>query len=134
MNNFVEQIVTFTTQGDADDVFDIPLDTHNGPMSLVSVMVRLDAVACSPTDVDLDVDITDGTTTRAAIAAQSIGAAAGTKRLAPAVAAMESGLHIADQEDAGGSSPAFWRAQIDFNFTGGTSPTVTGTAVLRWAV
>lgn len=134
MNNFVEQIVTFTTQGDADDVFDIPLDTHNGPMSLESVMVRVDAVAGSPTDVDLDVDITDGTVTRAAIAGQSIGAAAGTTRLAPAAADKESGLHIADQEDGDESSPAFWRAQIDFNFTAGTSPTVTGTAVLRWAV
>ena len=134
MNNFVEQVVIFSAQGDADDVFDIPLDTHNGPMSLVSVMVRVDAVAGSPTDVDLDVDITDGTTTRAAIAAQSIGTAAGTKRLAPTAADMANGLHLTDQEDAGGSSPAFWRAQIDFNFTGGTSPTVTGTAILRWAV
>ena len=132
--NFVEQIVQFTTQADADDVFSIPLATALGPMALVEVMVRVTAVAGSPTAVTLDVDITDGTVTRAAIAAQSIGTAAGTVRLTPTASDQESGNHIADQEDSGATSPAYWRADIDFNFTAGTSPTVTGWAVLRWAV
>lgn len=132
--NFVEQIIQFTTQADADDAFSIPLDTAFGPMALVSAMVRVTAVAGSPSDVTLDVDITDGSVTRAAIAAQSIGTAAGTLRLEPTAADQEDGLHIADQEDPQASSPAYWRADIDFNFTAGTSPTVTGWAVLRWAV
>lgn len=134
MNNFVEQIVTFTTQADADDVFSIPLDTAHGPMTLVSMMVRVTAVAGSPTAVTMDVDITDGTVTRAAIAAGSIGTAAGEVRLTPAAADREAGNDRADQEDSSASSPAYWRADIDFNFTAGTTPTVTGTAVLRWAV
>ncbi len=132
--NFIEQIVQFTTQGDADDVFSIPLDTALSPMALISVMARITAVAGSPTAVTLDVDITDGTVTRAAIAAQSIGTAAGTLRLTPTAADQEAGNHIADQEDSQASSPAYWRADVDFNFTGGSTPTVTGFAVLRWAV
>jgi len=129
MNNFVQNTLSFTTQADADDVFSIPLDLDNGPMTLVSAMVRLDAVAGSPTAVTLDVDITDGSTTQAAISGQSIGTAAGQVKLTPTQAAIEAGTHIAAQ-DTGDD----WRADVDFNFTGGSSPTVSGEMVLRWAV
>lgn len=129
MNNFTEQAFTFTTQGDADDVFQIPLDVRNGPMALVSAMVYLSAVAGSPTAVTLDVDLTDGTTTQAAIAAQSIGTAAGQSRLVPTADSKANSDHaVAIDTDNN------WRAEVDFNFTGGSSPTVTGTLVLRWAV
>jgi hypothetical protein len=130
MNNFIDHILTFSSQGDADDVFQVPLDTARGPMSLVSANVYLSAVGGSPTAVTLDVDLTDGTNTRNAIAAGSIGTGAGATRLVPADADLEDGDHIADQEE----STSYWRAEVDFNFTGGSSPTVTGTLVLRWAV
>ena len=132
--NYVEQIIPLVTQAAGDDAFSLPIDTAHGPAALISAMVRLTAVAGTPTAVTMDVDITDGSVTRAAIAAQSIGTAAGQTRLAPTDAVKEAGDHIADQEDPNGSSPAYWRADVDFNFTGGTSPTVTGWAVLRWAV
>lgn len=126
MNNFVEHVLEFSSQGDADDVFEVPLDTRLGPMALVSATVYLSSVSGAPTGVDLDVDLTDGTTTKNAIAAGSIGNAAGQTRLAPKADDKEVGRHIAPQDD--------WRAKVDFNFTGGTSPTVDGSLVLRWAV
>ncbi len=129
MNNFVEHVLTFTTQADADDIHVVPVDTQKGPVSLESVMVYLTAVAGSPTAVTLDLDITDGSTTKAAIAAQSIGTAAGKSRLVPTAQDLEDGDHNVPQDD--GSD---WRYEIDLNFTGGTSPTVTGKVVVRWAV
>lgn len=134
MNNFVEHTLPFALQADADNALTVALDTAFGSMTLVSVMARITAVAGTPTGVTVDVDITDGTITRAAIAAQSIGTAAGTLRLIPTSALAEAGDDRADLEDPDGSSVAFWRADIDFNFTGGTTPTVSGVLTLRWAL
>ena len=128
MNNFIEHIHTFTTQADADDIVEVPLNTEKHPMSLESVDVYLTAVAGAPTAVTLDLDITDGTTTKAAIAAQSIGTAAGQTHLVPTGASKAAGDHTAPID----STPS-WRYQIDLNFTAGTSPTVTGKVIVRWA-
>ncbi len=131
MKNYVEHVLTFTTQADADNVFAIPLDTLGGPMTLVSSTSHLSAVAGSPTAVTVDIDLTDGTTTKAAVAAQSIGTAAGTTRQTPTAAVQEAGDHNVPEID---DDDAIWRAQVDFNFTGGSTPTVTGAIVLRFAV
>lgn len=125
MNNFIEHVHNFTTQDDADDVFTVPLPVHLGPLELIEVDVYLAAVAGSPTAVTLDIDITDGTTTNNVIAAGSIGTSAGQTRLTPDA---DSTPYVeADTDDN-------WRYEVDFNFTGGTSPTVTGSVVLRFAI
>ena len=127
MNNFIEHVHNFTTQDDADDVFAVPLAVNNTPLRFIEAMVYLSAVAGSPTAVTLDLDITDGTTTNNVIAAGSIGTAAGQTRLTPDSLTDSSADIPADSDDN-------WRYEIDFNFTGGTTPTVTGTIVLRFAV
>jgi len=128
----VEHVHSFSSQADADAVFAVPVDTGDGPMTLESVMVYLSAVGGSPTDVTLDVNFTDGTETLAPIAAQSIGTAAGTVRLEPTESDKVAGNQIIPAENPKASSPAYWRYTIDFNFTGGSSPTVTGTLVVRF--
>ena len=128
MNNFLEHTLPFTTQGDADDVFQLPLNTKHGPLTLIAATVYLSAVAGSPTAVTLDIDLTDGTTTKNAITVGSIGTAPGQTTLEPTNADQLDGNHTAPQDPT-----PFWRAEVDFNFTGGTSPTVTGTLVLRFA-
>jgi hypothetical protein len=127
MNNFIEHVHHFTTQDDADDVFAVPLAVNNTPLRFIEAMVYLSAVAGTPTAVTLDIDITDGTTTKNAVAAGSIGAAAGQTRLTPDSLTDGSANIPADDDDN-------WRYEIDFNFTGGTTPAVTGTIVLRFAV
>lgn len=135
MNNFVDYLIQLTTQADADDIVDIPLDTSQGPMTLVSAMFNIESVAGSPTAITLDVDLTDGTVTRAAIAAAALGTAAARMIHRPLEADQQAGNHIADQElmSSDGSNAAMWRAQVDLNFTGGSTPTVTGELVLRFA-
>ena len=127
MNNFIEHVHSFTTQDDADDVFAVPLLVNNTPLRFVEAMVYLSAVAGTPTAVTLDIDITDGTTTKNVVAAGSIGAAAGQTRLTPDSLTDGSADIPADSDDN-------WRYEIDFNFTGGTTPTVSGSIVLRFAV
>ena len=127
MNNFIEHVHHFTTQDEADDDFAVPLAVNNTPLRFIEAMVYVSAVAGSPTAVTLDIDITDGTTTKNAVAAGSIGAAAGQTRLTPDSLTDGSANIPADDDDN-------WRYEIDFNFTGGTTPTVTGTIVLRFAV
>ena len=127
MNNFIEHVHSFTTQDDADDVFVVPLLVNNTPLRFVEAMVYLSDVAGTPTAVTLDIDITDGTTTKNAVAAGSIGAAAGQTRLTPDSLTDGSADVPIDSDDN-------WRYEIDFNFTGGTTPTVTGSLVLRFAV
>ena len=123
----VEHVVTVSGQGDADGIGQFPLDTKLGPMSLEAVMVDLTAVAGSPTGVTLDVNLTDGTITKTPISGQSIGTAAGTVRLAPTEAVLDQGVHIAGQKQSG-----WWRYNFDLNFSGGSTPTVSGTIVFRW--
>lgn len=127
MNNFIEHVHTFTTQDDADDVFAVPLLVHSTPLRFVEGMVYLSAVAGTPTAVTIDIDLTDGTTTKNAVAAASVGTAAGQTRLTPDAPADGSASIPAGSDDN-------WRYEIDFNFTGGTSPTVSGALVLRFAV
>jgi len=127
MNNFIEHVHIFSAQDDADDVFVVPLLAHSTPLRLVEAMVYLSAVAGSPTAVTLDIDLTDGTTTKNAVAAGSIGTAAGQTRLTPDSLTDGSANIPADADDN-------WRYEIDFNFSGGTTPTVTGALVLRFAL
>ena len=127
MLNFVEHVHNFTTQADADNVFTVPLSTQLGALRLIEVNVYLSAVAGSPTAVTIDVDITDGTTTNAVIAASSIGTSAGQTRITPDSETDATANVAIDTDDN-------WRYEVDFNFTGGTTPTVTGSLVLRWAV
>jgi len=129
MNTFVEHRHFISAQAAANGNFPTPIDTANGPATLESVLVYLSAVAGSPTAVTLDLDITDGTTTKNAITAQSIGTAAGTVRLAPTDADRQAGNNTATVKAA-----AYWRYTLDFNFTGGSTPTVTGTIVARWKI
>ncbi len=126
MNNHIEHALTFATQGDADNVFQIPLDLQNGPLNILSANVYLSAVAGSPTAVTLDIDLTDGTLTQSVIAAGAIGTAAGQTRLTPDDPDGEDRFLLHDTGDD-------WRLEVDFNFTGGSTPTVTGTLVLRYA-
>ena len=127
MNNFIEHIHPFTTQDDADDVFTVPLLVNNTPLRFIEAMVYLSAVAGTPTAVTIDLDITAGTTNNSVIAAGSIGAAAGQTRLTPDSTTDGTADIPADSDDN-------WRYEVDFNFTGGTTPTVTGWLVLRFAV
>ncbi len=126
MNNFIEHVHNFTTQDDADNVFAVPLGVNKTPLRLIEVLVYLSAVAGSPTAVTIDVDITDGTATKNVIAASSIGTAAGQTRHTPDSETDETANIPVDKDDN-------WRYEVDFNFTGGTSPTVTGSIVLRFA-
>ena len=127
MNNFIEHVHNFTTQDDADDVFAVPLGVNNTPLRFVEADVYLSAVAGTPTAVTIDIDITDGTTTNNVVAAGSIGTAAGQTRLTADSQTDGTADIPADSDDN-------WRYEIDFNFTGGTTPTVTGSIVLRFAV
>ena len=131
MNNFIEHTHTFTTQDDADDAIVVPLLVHNTPLRFIEAMVYLSDVAGTPTAVSIDLDITDGTTTNNVIAGGSIGNAAGQTRLTPDSQTDGSADIPADAATAGDDN---WRYEIDFNFTGGTTPTVTGALVLRFAV
>lgn len=128
MNNFIDYAFAFASQADADNAITVPLDVYGHPMTLIAAIVYLSAVGGSPTAVTIDVDLTDGTTTKAAIAAQSIGTAAGQSRLTPTAADQLDGTNTVAQDTDNN-----WRAEVDFNFTGGSSPTVTGTLVLRFA-
>lgn len=129
--NFVDHTFSLSTQADADGAIAIPLDTELNPATLESVAYVLTAVAGSPTGVTLDVNLTDGTTSKVAINGQSIGTAVGSGVLRPTEADQEEGNHYISQIAAGA---AVWRALVDFNFTGGTSPTVTGQVTLRFRV
>ena len=128
-NNFIEHRHFFSAQAAGTGLLPTPLDTANGAATLESVTVYLSAVAGGPTAVTLDLDITDGVTTKAAISGQSLGTAAGTVRLAPTDADKQAGNNVAPVK-----ASAFWRYTLDFNFTGGTTPTLTGTVVARWRV
>ena len=127
MNNFIEHVHNFSTQDDADDVFTVPLAVNNTPLRFIEAMVYLSAVAGSPTAVTIDLDITDGSTTNNVIAAGSIGTSAGQTCLTPDSLTDGTADIPSDSDDN-------WRYEIDFNFTGGTTPTVTGSIVLRFAV
>ena len=127
MNNFIEHVHNFTTQDDADDVFAVPLAVHSTPLRFVEAMVYLSDVAGTPTAVTLDIDFTNGTTTKNAVAAGSIGNAAGQTRLTPDSETDGSASVPADADDN-------WRYEVDFNFSGGTTPTASGALVLRFAV
>lgn len=121
----------WTTEADADDIIDVPLDTRDGPLALEAVLLNITAVAGSPTGVTIDIDLTDGTVTRNAIAAAALGTAAARVRHAPLEAAKVAGDHIADQEEmSAGSNAGMWRVQADLNFTAGTTPTITADGVL----
>lgn len=121
----------WTTQGDGDDIIDVPLDTKFGPLTFEAVLLNIMAVAGSPTGITVDVDLTDGTVTRAALAAAALGTAAARIRHAPSAADQENGNHIADQEDmVNGSNAGMWRVQVDLNFTAGSTPTITGDGIL----
>jgi len=78
------------------------------------------------------VDLTDGTTTRAAMAAASLGTSAARVSHRPSESDQQAGNHIAEQEDlsTNGSNSGMWRVQADLNFTGGASPTITADGVL----
>jgi hypothetical protein len=80
----------------------------------------------------LDLNITDGTTTNTPISAGALGTSAGTVLLRPDDSAKLAGTHQAEAEDENASSPAFWRYNFDLNFAGGSSPTITGTVLVRW--
>ena len=127
MNNFIEHTHIFTEQDDADDAIVVPLLVHNGPLRFIEAMVYLSDVAGSPTAVSIDLDITDGTTTNNVIAGGSIGNAAGQTRLTPDSQTDGTADIPPDGDDNR-------RYEIDFNFSGGTTPTVTGALVLRFAV
>ncbi len=122
MNNFIEHVHTFTTQDDADDVFTMPLAADNTPLRFVQAIVYLSAVTGSPTAVTIDLDIT-GTTTNTLVAAVSIGAAAGQARQTPDSLTDGTADIPADAATAGDDN---WRYKVDFNFTRGTTPAVTG--------
>ncbi|MCA9920645.1 MAG: hypothetical protein KC445_21980, partial [Anaerolineales bacterium] len=81
-----------------------------------------------PTAVTLDVDLTDGTDTLSPIAAGALGNAAGQVLLEPSAA-----IKFAGSDKAPQLANPIWRVEVDFNFTGGSSPTVTGWLVLRFA-
>ena len=127
MNNFIEHTHIFTEQADADDAIIVPLLVHNGPLRFIEAMVYLSDVAGSPTAVSIDLDITDGTTTNNVIAGGSIGNAAGQTRLTPDSQTDGTADIPPDGDDNR-------RYEIDFNFSGGTTPTASGTLVLRFAV
>jgi hypothetical protein len=127
MNNFIEHTHIFTEQDDADDAIVVPLLVHNGPLRFIEAMVYLSDVAGSPTAVSIDLDITDGTTTNNVIAGGSIGNAAGQTRLTPDSQTDGTADIPPDGDDNR-------RYEIDFNFSGGTTPTASGTLVLRFAV
>lgn len=129
MNNFVDYAFPLAAVADGDAAIAVPLDTTFGPMRLVSVMVYLSAVAGSPSGATIDVNLTDGTTTYVPILASSIGTAAGTTRHTPSDADVFAGQAVAVQE-----ATADYRATVDVNIAGGSSPTVTGTLVLRFAI
>jgi len=132
MTNFIEHFIQLSTQADADAIDSIPLMTADGPMTLDSVIFFIASVAGSPTAITLDVNITDGTVTNVPILAGALGAAAATKVLRPDQSALEAGTHDVPAENENASSPAFWRYNYDLNFTGGSTPTVTGTVLFRW--
>jgi hypothetical protein len=127
MNNFIEHTHIFTEQDDADDAIVVPLLVHNGPLRFIEAMVYLSDVAGSPTAVSIDLDITDGTTTNNVIAGGSIGNAAGQTRLTPDSQTDGTADIPPDGDDNR-------RYEVDFNFSGGTTPTASGTLVLRFAV
>ena len=127
MNNFIEHTHIFTEQDDADDAIVVPLLVHNGPLRFIEAMVYLSDVAGSPTAVSIDLDITDGTTTNNVIAGGSIGNAAGQTRLTPDSQTDGTADIPPDGDDNR-------RYEIDFNFSGGTTPTASGALVLRFAV
>lgn len=127
---FVDYVHVLTTQAAGNAFAVVPLNTNNGPMTLESVTVYQSAVAGSPTAVTLDVNLTDGTNTRAPIAAGAIRTSAGTTVLTPDASAAEAAAANATAPADG----ANWRYTLDANFTGGSTPTTTGVIVTRWRV
>lgn len=124
--NYIEHVHILSSQADADAQFPTPLTVDKKPMTLVSVAVYISAVNSTPTAINIDLNITDGTTTVTPILAQSVGTAAGQVIIQPSTA---DGYHAVAQDTDNN-----WRYNLDFNFTGGTSPHITGRAVVRWAV
>lgn len=122
----IEHVHILSSQADADAQFPTPLNVHDQPMTLDSVTVYISAVNSTPTAINIDLNITDGTTTVTPVLAQSVGTAAGQVVIKPSTA---SGYHTVAQD-----LDDNWRYNLDFNFTGGTSPHITGRAVVRWRV
>lgn len=127
---FIEHTVQLTTQGDADAIVRIPMDTKHWPATLESVLVDITAVAGSPTAITLDVNITDGTTTNTPISGAALGTSADVVRHEPDDSAKAAGTHIIPMEE----STAWWVYHFDLNFTAGTTPTLTGTLTFRWRI
>lgn len=130
--NFVEHTIQLTTQADADAIVAPPVDTAKGPAALESVMFNITAVAGSPTAITLDVNITDGTVTNTPISGSALGTSADVLRIAPDATALAAGTHQIPVEDP--STGAWWVYNFDLNFTGGTTPTVTGVLTFRWRI
>ena len=123
MNNYIDYMIRLSAQAAGNAAFKIPLDTSLQPLTFVSAICNLSAVAGSPSAVTIDVTLTDGTTTNVVVTASSIGTAAGQTRHTPDAGAVTS-VPIGESD---------WHADIDFNFTAGSSPTVTGLLTLRFA-
>lgn len=123
---FIEHVHILSAQAAGTAQFPTPLNVKTKPMTLDSIAVYISAVGSTPTAVTIDLNITDGTTTVTPVLAQSIGTAAGQVIITPST---DNGYHTVAQDLDNN-----WRYNLDFNFTGGTSPTVTGRAVIRWQI